>query len=126
MAGQPTSIGELRWPVKLALRNEAPTFDQTGITETITTIADVYASIEPMGLQTFLNSEQLDSPITHIVYIRWQPFDSLQMFNIILRTIFLPDNSTRTETFRIRRVQEWEGRHRYIRMDVELEKYVSA
>lgn len=123
MASQPVSIGHLRWPCILAFRNEAPTFDETGITETIKPVATLHCAIEPMGLQTFLNSEQIDTPITHSIYFRWQPFANLEMFNVILRKIILPDGSTRLETYRIRRVGEWMGRHRYIRCDAELELY---
>ena len=121
---QPVSVGDMRWLVTLANRAEAPS-GSVGITETITTIATVYAAIQPMGLQTFLSSEQIDTPITHSVYFRWQPFASLQMFNVVLRTLLLPDASSRTETFRIRRAQEWEGRQRYIRLDVEFESYAA-
>jgi hypothetical protein len=112
----------MRWLVTLARRDQTPTFGQTGITETIVSIADIHAAIEPMGLQSFLGSEQMETPITHTIYIRWQPFENLQMFNVVLRNVFLPDNSVIVETYRIRRIQEWQGRHRYIRMDVELEQ----
>ena len=103
MAGQPIAIGELRWQVTLAMRPLRPTFGQAGITETIVEIATVHAAIQPLGLQAFIGSEQTETPITHMVYIRWQPFQSLDMFNVILRDIILPDGSQRQETYRIRR-----------------------
>lgn len=121
-SNQPEHLGSFRWKVLLAYRQQDPTFDEPDITEKIQPIAKVYMSIEQTGLMTFLNSEQLESPITHMAYMRWQSFTNLEMFNIVIRKQYLPDKSVRTETFRIRRVGEWIGRQRYIRLDLELEK----
>lgn len=120
---QPLPLGHFRWKVLLAYRKEGPTFNTTSITEQIKPIAKVYAAIENTGPLVFLNSEQLDTPYTHICYIRWQPFENLQMFNVVVRKRHMPDKSVITEIFRIRRVQEWIGRTRYIRLDMELESW---
>lgn len=115
----------MRWPCTLAFRKEAPTIGDsaTGITETLIEVAQTHCAILPVGTQTFFGTEQLETPVTHLIYCRWLPFINLRMFNVILRSIVLPDLTTRTETYRVRRVGEWEGRHRYLRMDVELESY---
>lgn len=115
----------MRWLCTLAFRKEAPTIGDsaTGITETIIPIAKVHCAIVPVGTMTFFGTEQLETPVTHTVYFRWLPFSDLRMFNIIVRSIVLPDLSTHHETYRVRRVGEWQGKHRFLRADCELESY---
>lgn len=119
----PVTIGELRWYVTLAKRQDVPNLD-SGIIEQLAPIQTVHAAIKPTSLQSFIGAEQIDMPISHRIYIRWQPFADLSMFDVITRAMVLPDGSARTETFRVRRVMEWQGRHRFIVADCDLEREV--
>jgi head-tail adaptor len=116
---QAASIGAMRWQIILATRNQTPD-PFTGITEAFINPIQVYAEIRPIGLQTYIGSEQIDTPITHRIIMRWQ--DGLDMFDVALREIERPDGTRRQEIFRIRRVGEWQGRQRFSVLDVELEK----
>lgn len=113
-------IGKLRWPVQIATRVQVPTVGGTGITETLTIVANVRADIQAIGALTFFGAQQTDIPVTHKIRMRWQ--DYLDITHVILRTTTRPDGTSRTETFRIRRIAEMGGRKRFVSLDVELEK----
>lgn len=116
------SLGSMRWLVVLAQRTQVQDQFDAGLTETVVPIASVHAQIEPLGLQAWIGAEQIDTPVTHRIYIRWQPWLNVTMFNILQRQIVLPDGSTLQETYRIRRAGEVDGRHRFIQIDAELEQ----
>jgi head-tail adaptor len=113
-------VGDLRWLVTLASRQENPDPNGTGVIETYVNPVQVYASIKPLGLQTYIGAEQIDTPLTHRVIIRW--FDNLDMFDVVIRNIIRNDGSVRQELFRIRRVSEFEGRQRFVIFECELEQ----
>jgi hypothetical protein len=120
-SGQPCSIGELRWKVVIAKRADTPT-GTYNIDEEITPLAEVYAEIKPVSLQVFVGAQQIEFGITHRITFRWQPFFELGLFQVILRDIILPDGTTRKEIYQIRRVEEWQGRHRWVIAETELQR----
>lgn len=119
--GKDITIGDLRYLVTLASRQQVADPAGTSIIESFINTMDVFASVMPLGLQTFMAGEQLETPgPTHRIIFRWQ--DSLDMFDVILRQITRPDGSERQELYRIRRITEWQGRQRFSVADCELEK----
>lgn len=119
MAKLGPSIGELRWVVTLATRVQAPD-GTTGISESYTNMVQTYAQITPIGLQTWLGSEQIDSPITHRIIIRYQ--DNIHFCDTVLREIHSPDGNPRQEIYRVRRVSEMDGRQRFVVIEAEVER----
>lgn len=117
--GSKFNIGQLRFLVTLASRVQAPD-DTTGITETFGNRMDVYADVTPIGLQTYIAGQQIDTPYSHRIVIRW--IDDLDLFDVVLRTITRADGTDRQELYRIRRMAEWEGRQRFVVIDAELER----
>lgn len=113
-----TGIGSLRWLVTLYTRNQAPAAD-LALQEQLVPIATVHADIQPTYASTFYQSTQVDSPITHMVNIRWQNYP--QTIDVVVRSTVLRDGSMRTELFRVRRTKEVGGRKRFIQMECELE-----
>jgi hypothetical protein len=118
--GKSIAIGDLRWPVYLATRQQVAQANSTGIDEFLQSQTQVYASIEPIGLMAWIAGEQLDTPgPTHRLTIRFS--DNLDMFDVVIRQLVRDDGSDRTETFRIRRTAEVQGRQRFSILDCELE-----
>lgn len=114
-------VGTLRWQVQICTRVQAPAPGGTGIVETLSVVAIVHADIQPIGALAFWGSTQVDTPVTHRIVIRWQ--DYLDNTLVIVRQATRPDaGSTRTETFRIRRVKEIGGRKRFVEIEAELER----
>ncbi len=117
-------LGRLRWPVQIVQRLQAPDPNSTGVVETCVPIRTVRADVQPVGALTFWGtaggSEQVDTPITHRVYMRWQ--NSLPNAYAITRSTILEDGTTRTETFRVRRIKEIDGRKRFVIVECEEEK----
>lgn len=118
MPEQEIRIGSLRWLVTLAQRVQTPS--GTSITETIARPVQVHASIESVGALTFWSGQQVDSPVTHKIVMRFQSY--LDNTYVILRETVLADGTPRTETFRIRRIKEIGGRKRFVEIEAELEK----
>jgi len=113
-------LGKLRWPVTIAERRQAAG-PAGGITESLTSLAEVWADIQPVGALTFYSGVQVDTPITHKVRLRWM--DWIGTTHVIIRELRRPDGSVRTEIFRVRRVKEdGEFPLRWIDLEVELEK----
>jgi head-tail adaptor len=111
-------IGSLKWFVTLYRRDQAP--DATyAIEENFVPIARVRADIQPAYASTFYQSTQVDTPITHIVNIRWQNYP--QTIDVVVRSTTLRDGTQRTELFRVRRTKEVAGRKRFLQMECELE-----
>jgi hypothetical protein len=117
----PIRIGQLRWPVTLYQRKQTATPGESGITETPLNETPLHADIQPVGAMMFygiLNADP-DQPVTHRIRMRWT--DYLDFTNAIQRVTNRPDGTQRVETFRVRRIQEVEGRKRWVQIDVELE-----
>jgi len=113
-------VGDLRWPVVIATRDQAADPNSAGILETFEDRQKVRARILPIGALTFYAAEQVDRLVTHAITIRW--LDWVDATCVIFRTTTRPDKSERVERFRIRRVMEIDGRTRFLRCDCELEK----
>lgn len=112
-------IGALRWWVTLYRRDQAPA-DDLALEETLVRIAAVHADIQPTYPSTFYQSTQVDTPITHMVTIRWQDYPST--IDVVTRvTARNTDGSLRGELFRVRRTKELAGRKRFLQMECELE-----
>jgi hypothetical protein len=121
----PATLGELRWRVTLASRDETPDPNSTTLIENYNPIDDVWAKITPTVALKFIGGEQIESPVSHQIIIRWQSFTNVQAFNVVARLINQPDGTQRQEVFRVRDVEEFEGRHRWIVMSCELEAFSS-
>jgi len=114
-------IGRLRWRVTIATRAQAPAPDG-GIAETYTRLQTVRADVQPIGALTFWGAQQTDTPVTHRIALRW--LDGIDNTQAILRDTIRADQSVRTEVFRIRRVQELNGRKRFLAIEAELERVI--
>lgn len=93
--------------------------DDLALQETLVPLATVYADIQPTYASTFYQSTQVDTPITHMVNIRWQNY--LPTIDVVIRSTMLADGSQRSEIFRVRRSKEVGGRKRFIQLECELE-----
>ncbi|HEY8685997.1 MAG TPA: head-tail adaptor protein [Chloroflexota bacterium] len=113
-------IGSLRWPVIICTRLQAADPNSTGILETLAETQTVYADIQPIGPMTFYAAEQVDTPVTHRITIRW--LNWVDTTCVVFRTTNNPDGTKMTERFRVRRVMPVDGRQRFIRMECELEE----
>ena len=113
------TIGSLRWLVTLYRRDQAPA-DNLALTETLVPIATVHADIQPTYASTFYQTTQVDTPITHMIAIRWQDYPAT--IDVVARSTKRPDSGAlRTELFRVRRTKEVGGRKRFLQMECELE-----
>ncbi|QHC35356.1 head-tail adaptor protein [Komagataeibacter xylinus] len=117
-------LGRLRWPVQIVQRGQAGDPNTTGVLETLIPIRTVRADVQPVGALTFWGTaggnEQVDTPVTHRIYMRWQ--NSLPNAYAITRSTTLDDGTTRTEVFRVRRIKEIDGRKRFVIVECEEEK----
>jgi head-tail adaptor len=112
-------IGALHWWVTLYRRDQAPA-DDLALQETLVRVAAVHADIQPTFPSTFYQSTQVDSPVTHLITIRWQDYPPT--IDVVTRvTERANDGSLRGELFRVRRTMELAGRKRFLRMECELE-----
>ena len=115
-------IGSLRWRVVIATREQAADPDSAGLRETIAKRQTVRADVQPIGTMTFYAAEQVNTPVTHRIVIRW--LDWVDTTCIVFRITKRPDESEMVERFRVRRVMPIDGRQRFLRLDCELEKRV--
>lgn len=115
----PVRIGQLQWPVTIYRRDQAPSVSGTGITETLVEIATVRADIQPVGALTYYAGAQVETPITHRIFIRF--LDYLDTTHVIKRVSIRQDGETRTEVFRIRRMKWFAGDNRFLDIEAELE-----
>jgi head-tail adaptor len=114
-----SGIGALRWLVTLYRRDQAPA-DDMALTESLVPIATVHADIQPTYASTFYQSTQVDTPVTHMIAIRWQDYPAT--IDVIARSTKRPnDGGLRTELFRVRRTKEVGGRKRFLQMECEIE-----
>src|ERR1700761_3871686 len=97
------SIGALRWLVTLYRRDQAPA-DDLALTENLVPIAIVHADIQATRPGTFYQSVQVDTPTTHMIFIRWQDYPT--NIEVVVRTTQRPDGSLRSEVYRVRRSME--------------------
>jgi head-tail adaptor len=112
-------IGQLRWRVALYRRDQAPASD-LAIEETLVLLAHTYADIQPTYASTFYQSTQVDTPITHMITVRWRDYPTT--IEVVARVTERPtDGSLRGELFRVRRAKEVGGRKRFIQMECEIE-----
>jgi head-tail adaptor len=115
-------IGSLRWQVVIATREQAADPNSAGILETIAKAQTVRADVQPIGPMTYYAAEQVDTPVTHRIVMRW--LDWIDTTHVIFRTTTRPDQSLMVERFRVRRVMSVDGRQRFLRLDCELEQRV--
>jgi head-tail adaptor len=113
-----SGIGSLRWLVTLYRRDQTPA-DDMALQETLVPIATVHADIQPTYASTFYQSTQVDTPITHMINVRW--FDYPSTIDVVVRSTTRPDGTQRTELYRVRRTKEVGGRKRFLQMECELE-----
>jgi len=124
VAGNPSgalaaSVGSLRWLVTLYRRDQAPS-DDLALTENLVPLATVHADVQPTYASTFYQSTQVDTPITHMINIRWQDYPAT--IDVVIRSTKRPiDGLLRSELFRVRRTKEVGGRKRFLQMECELE-----
>jgi hypothetical protein len=114
----PIGIGSLRWLVTLYRRDQVPA-DDLALQENLVPIAIVHADIQPTYASTFYQSTQVDTPITHMINVRW--FDYPATIDVVIRSTHRPDGTQRTELYRVRRTKEVAGRKRFLQMECELE-----
>ena len=115
-------IGSLRWPVAIATRVQSADPDSAGILELLAKTQRLRADVQPIGTMAFYAAEQVDTPVTHRIVIRW--LDWVDNSCVVLRETKRPDRSTMIERFRVRRVMSIDGRQRFLRMDCELEQRI--
>jgi hypothetical protein len=123
MADLQIRIGQLRWPVMLARRRQLFNTEpgSVGQREDWIDVEVVRCDIQSIAPMTFYGAVQVDRPApSHRIFMRWVGF--LDQSNAILRDTRLPDGSSRTEVFRVRRVREVNGRKRFTELECDLEK----
>jgi head-tail adaptor len=111
-----SGIGSLRWLVTLYRRDQSPGAD-SALSEHLVRIGDVHADIQPTYASTFYQTTQVDTPITHMINLRWQDYPPT--VDVVVRDTKYP--TPRTELFRVRRTKEIAGRKRFIQMECEIE-----
>jgi head-tail adaptor len=111
-------LGSLRWRVTLYRRDQAPA-DDLALQESLVPIATVHAAIEPTYASTFYASTQVDTPVTHMITIRWADYPAT--IDVVIRSTDRPGGGQRSELFRVRRTKEVGGRKRFLQMECELE-----
>lgn len=117
-------IGQLRWVVSLYRRDQAPGPNGM-IQETLVPLGNVHADIQPIYPTTHYLSAQVDTPVTHLIRLRW--VDYVELTYIVMRSTWRPtDQSYRTELFRVRRVKELAGRKRFCELETELERVLTT
>ncbi len=116
------AVGTLRWRVILAERQQSPNPAGAGILEAYTQLVTVHADVQPIRPLTFYAAQQVDTPVTHLITLRW--VDALDNTHAVLRTTRLREGRNRLEVFRVRRIMELDGRKRFCRIEAELEQNV--
>lgn len=115
-----TGIGALRWLVTLYRRDQRPG-PNSAVTEALIAIRNVHADVQPTYPGTFYLSAQVETPITHLIRLRW--LDYVELTVVVMRSTYRPtDRTYRTELYRVRRVKEIMGRKRFIELECELER----
>lgn len=116
-------IGDLRWQVTLARRGHVVDAYDLTKSQPNTVFSDqrkVSANIVPVGTAAYLAGQQLEiGAVTHRITIRWQP--QMVTADVVLRDTLQPDGTTRQDVYRVHRQESWQGRQRFLILDVELE-----
>lgn len=99
-------------------RDQAPA-DDLALQEVLVPIVRTHADIQPAYFSTFWQSTQIETPVTHIINVRWQNYPAT--VDVVVRSTMLPDGTQSTELFRVRRSKAIAGRKRFIQMECELE-----
>lgn len=99
-------------------RDQVPA-DDLALQESLVRIAVVHADVQPTYPSTFYQSTQVDSPITHMINVRWQDYPPT--IDVVTRVTKRHDGTLRGELFRVRRTKEVGGRKRFLQMECELE-----
>lgn len=118
------TIGQLRWPVMIARRVQAPAADGVGVAETLRHVAHVRARVDPIGAATYYGAAATDTPFTHKIWVRWLPW--LDTRHVLLRATEMPGGGYRSELLRVRRVGDWNGRKRFSYIEAEEERQIEA
>lgn len=88
-------------------------------------IATTHADIQSTYPGTFYASAQVDTPVTHMIRLRWT--DYVENIYVIGRVTKRPSDETlRAELYRVRRVKETGGRKRFVEIECELEKVLTV
>ena len=111
-------IKALRWRVILATRAQVPTPDG-GLAEPWRDLMAVHAHIEALRPTAYWDSQQTDTPVSHMIRIRW--VNVLDNTQVIKRVSLLPNGQARTEIYRVRRYKEVNGRKRFVDIEAQLE-----
>lgn len=118
------AIGQLRWPVTIARRVQAPAADGVGVAETLRHVLATRARIDQLGATTYYGAAATDTPFTHKIWLRWLPW--LDTRHVILRATEMPGGGYRSELFRVRRVGDWNGRKRFSYVEGEEERQIES
>jgi hypothetical protein len=123
----PIRIGALRWPIRLYQRVDATdtaTPTSTGLVESQIDSIETMADVQPVGPLIYFGSINAEEgmKVTHRVFIRWLPLVDINY--AIDRVLTTPDGQTRTETFRVWRIMEIEGKQRFNQFDCQLQTTV--
>jgi phage head-tail adaptor, putative, SPP1 family len=102
------TIGSMRQRVNIQTLAANPVQEASGLRDLYTTIATVWASVEPVSGNTEFASKQIGEEVTHRVVIRYR--SDVTAENWI---------SWRGRRFRIRKVRDLEERRRYQILDCE-------
>lgn len=123
MAAQNITLGQMRGVI-IARREQRPDPDGPGSIDVLVNVRRVKARVRPVGTMTFLTGVQLGDEITHKIVLRWR--DDIDLEDVIFRPYTLPDGSQKQDTYKIRRWADKEGNHRWLELDVVLEREVRA
>lgn len=113
-------IGNRRWRVWLSRRTDTNDLNSANLTQKYETIAQVWASIVPVSTMTFYETTQTDQAITHRMFMRWRT--DMRLFDYVLRNGVDPNGKPISEVFQIRRSSDWQGRKRFLMIDLRLEE----
>gem|GEM_PF-2054413 len=120
----------MKWPVLVANRKQLPEANPgVGITELFPQMLSVRADVQPVGAAAYWGSMQVESGITHRIFMRW--VETLDNECVIFR-VTKGNESTPSapvliwERFRIRRWKEVAGRKRFVCIECELEQREAA
>lgn len=120
----------MKWPVLVARRQQLPeTNPGVSITELFPQMKVARADIQPVGAGTFWGSMQVDTGISHRIYMRW--FDTIDNTTVIFRVSKSTESTPEIpvliwERFRIRRWKEIAGRKRFVCIECEMEERQSV
>jgi len=101
-------------------RNQVPSATSSGITEVYQVMFHTHADIQDTGTALFWGGTDVDTSFSHWITMRWHGY--LDQTYAVQRVLTLPDDTSRTETYRVRRMREIGGRKRFVLIEAEMEK----